>query len=71
MNQLVNDYIYLQILFMRLWHKSNVLSKKELDPEAVTGIRHAAVEKTTLTNIVFFVHKDYNNMIKNNHPNSE
>jgi hypothetical protein len=35
----------------------NCSIEKELDSEAVTEIRHAAVEKTTLTNIVFFVYK--------------
>ena len=43
----MNDYwlhTQLKILSMRLWHRSIVLSKKELDPEAVTGIGHAAVD---------------------------
>ena len=30
-----------------------MIRDKDLDPEAVTGIGHAAVEKTTLTNIIF------------------
>jgi hypothetical protein len=57
----MNDHVYINPLSMRRdslkenYNIDRMFHDKDLDPGAVTGIRHAAVEKTTLTNIVFFV----------------